>query len=53
MEKELQELEKAIELYRKCEDVDAAEHIIGNAIYKLMITCNKVRNTCARMIECI
>lgn len=51
MEKELQDLEKAIKHYRECVDVCAAEHIIGNALYELMIACNTVSDNCVSMLE--
>ena len=51
MEKELEKLEEAIKHYRECNDVCAAEHIMGNAIYQLMIACNNVSNNCIGMLE--
>lgn len=51
MEKELEKLEEAIKHYRECVDVDAAEHIMGNAIYQLMLACNNVSNNCVGMLE--
>lgn len=53
MEEKLQELEKAIKHYRECVNVCAAEHIMGNAIYQLMIVSAQISSECMELLEIV
>lgn len=47
----LENLKKAINLYERCEDVCAAEHIMAESLVNLSKCCKEVNKTCQDMLE--
>lgn len=53
MKKLLENLKEAINLYEKCEDVDAAEHIRVESLLSLSKCCREVDKECQVMFNTI
>ena len=51
MKKLLENLKEAINLYEKCEDVCAAEHIMAESIRTLSRCCKEVSEECYVMFN--
>ena len=51
MNKLLENLKEAINLYEKCEDVCAAEHIMAESIMTLGRCCREVNTECQNMLN--
>lgn len=51
MEKLLENLKEAINLYEKCEDVCAAEHIMAKSLLTLSRCCREVDEECQVMFN--